>query len=338
MAAKLFRHLFYGSDSRRSLLELQRWVALYELKYGQVARYIIEADECDLTEVRQRLLGYLQGASLFDEPQLLVIKRLSQPRKPTAAQTKQIIQIAEECQRLPKEMTLLIWEEYELAIGHPLLEAWNQFQTEGSGKIHRFQVPDERSLAATISLQLKEYDLGVTSEAVTWIREQYRMLGLLQLPERGKTAGPDERGWWLANLLDGAALRARGNMVELVDVQSGEAEVRLNVAPFALTKALAAGNFQEAWYQARKFMQSADDRAYFPLWGALSWQLSQPGSRLLPDFLRTANQLLAEVEISAKLNDLAPAWILHQYLTKVEAGGGSLIEPRVLWLAGLPLL
>ena len=333
MAAKIYRHLFYGSDSRRSLQELQRWSALYETKHGLTARYVIEGDEGD---VRQRLQQHLQGISLFAEPQLLILKRLSEPRKLTKAQTEQLERIASDLQDLPDGVTVLLFEAYDLPVSHPLRRSFEA--AELTAKLHRFQVPDERSLPGTVRALLAPYGLGISKEAISWLQERYRLLGLLQTPDRSKSVLADERGWWLANLLEGAALRAEGTEIDLATLNAEATVLLPPVSPFAITRAIADGNLAEAARQAFRFMQSADERDYFGLWGALDWQLSQPGIRLSSERVQQAKAWLGEVELDAKRGDLAPSWILHQFLTRLHDGRASLIDPRLLWLSQLPLV
>lgn len=338
MAAKLFRHLFYGSDSRKSLQELMRWTALYEAKHGSAAKYVIDGNEADLQQTRQKMQQYLQGASLFAEPQLVIIKRLSLPRKLVAAQTKALEQLVGDLEHIPEGMTILIWEEYDLPPTHPILRGFEHFQATATGKGHRFTIPDERSLGAAVQTVLSPYGLELSVDALHWLKEQYRILGLLQIPGRGKPAMAEERGWWLANLLEGAALRAQTSQIDLTALRAEQNEQLAPASPFAFTKAVAAGDFNEAHRQAGLFMQVADESAYFGLWGALQWQLDQPGVRLPCAVLVHAKRLLGEIEINAKRGELLPAWLLHQYLVRLATSSNrSLIEPRILWLSSLPI-
>lgn len=290
----------------------------------------------DAESFRSQVHQHLQGASLFLEPQLLVLKRVSEARKLSAGVVRHLKDLAQAISQAPEGMTVLVFEEHDLAVDHPLLLAWKAFSDQGIGKLHRFEVPTERTLATAARVILAPYNQELSPEALSWLHEQYRLLGLIQQPERNKPSWVDERAWWLTQLLESAALRATTSPISLAILQAGQA-VFLPVAnPFALTKAITELDAKKMRREAHIFMQVAGPSAYFGLWGALEWQLNQPTVRLSPEQVNRVRRYLAEIEICSKLADFEPAWLLSQLIMRVSSGSErSLVPIRALWLREL---
>jgi hypothetical protein len=312
-------NLFYGPDSYASLGEVQRWAAVFERKYGSATRFVINADELDATSLEAVLRQRTQSLALFPEPQFIILKRLV-GLSLTAATRAQVGRLLSYVAELPSDVSVAVWEERDLPDDHPLVLGWQQI-----GTLRRFIVPEHPKV--TVSL---------TPEATAWLREQYRLLGELARPNgKSKTTAPDERSWWLHALLNGAVLRADGELIDLITLQAGVPNAALSVGAFAIVTAIEAGRFEQAHELAERLI---GDSAYFGLYGALHWQFANRSR--WGDRCQIALRLLAEAEIASKIGDLIQPWILHQLLERLErAYVGTyqpLFPPRTLWLAGLP--
>ena len=144
MAPRL--HFFYGTDNRASLAEVHRWVQLFHQKYGQTTHYTIEADELTPEEVVRQLSQNMIGQSLFPEPKLVLLKRLATYEAKRTSGLKLVTEyLSQKLADQGEEITIVLWEERDLAPTKPLLTTAKEWEKKGLAKLQQFQVPEGKA-------------------------------------------------------------------------------------------------------------------------------------------------------------------------------------------------
>lgn len=334
--------LFHGPDSRASAQALARWRSVFLGKFGETTLYVLEADELSADGFAEHFGKSLRVQTLFPEPRLIVVKRLtSQEKAGGGAYTKRFLEDMDAALGgLGAETTVALWEPRALSVTHPLARRFQEWQDEGRAKVQHFALPEGRGVVRLANAYLGRYDQYLSTEAESWLVSQYRRLEKqMRLARRLKAREElveDERGWWLAQLLESASLNA-AQEVGLADLEAGQATLEDPVGPFEFGGAVAAGRWEQARYLLSRILQDNEEGELFGLVAALRWQLErQPGS-LTAERARYGLRLLAEAEIVAKNSTAGLSWLLTLWLLRLEAvtraQQPSLLEPRRLWLA-----
>lgn len=320
------------------------WKELFLKKYGQTTLYILEADELAADEFGRRLAATLSTESLFAEPKLVIVKRLTAQEKGKSLPFSQgfLGVLTGYLKNLDNKITVAVWEENSLPATHPLRQAFQVWQSAGEAKIQHFQVPATREVGRVIQSLLQKEDFSIEPDARQWLVEQYgRIEQINRLAQRLKTNEElmeDERSWWLHQVLAGAMLRATKKSIHLSDL-ANEQVIQVPVGPFDLINALSRRN----WLQAReiaRLMEAAtqDEAGYFNLYAALRWHFRR-GLRNSEE-ARFALTLLAEIELVTKNFSLEHAWLVDSFINRLEEASRGSIRPifrqRVLWLSQLP--
>jgi len=343
MAGRPRAYLFYGSDTRASLREVARWRAVFEQKHGSYASFCIEADELDAARFADELTRCLQGNTLFDEPRLIVIRRLTvQEKGKSVPFTKALITALQPSILADENLTVAVWEEADLKTESLLLGFFESQEKAGVAKIHRFSVPTVAGLGRAVHTLLEKEGLDIEPEALRWLGDQYGWIerkSRLELRLKpGDTWEGDYRGWWLYQIIDGAILRNTSGILSLSDVQAGHRALGEPVGAFDIASALSSGNWAKTRALSSRFIaESTESGDYFALLAALRWQLRRKSS-LSHVATAYAERLLGEVEVAAKNGIPEPSWLLSLLISRLEAS--SELEPllpyRTLWLSQLP--
>lgn len=338
--------LFYGTDSRASLAEVRRWVGVFHQKYGNVTHYSLSADELGIDQTLKGIQQAVAGQSLFPEPKLVVVKRLSalDPKKGKVLQPL-LKWLDGQIEQLDVQITVVLWEDRDLPESHALLEKAGQWKEAGLLSLKRFQVPDNRNISGYINQYLEGTNTSVTPEGLRWLQEQYRFLDRearlrLRLRQNDQRL-EDERSWWLAGVLEGALTCSQGAVITLEDIQAGHAALESPVGVFEISEAVGNMRWQEAAELLQRFSsQGADDSAYFGLYAALAWQIQRGQSRFSQEVRAAAMELLAEIEVVSKVFPLTHAWLAELFVIRLRQRVESkeylnLVDRRVMWLASL---
>lgn len=340
-------HIFYGSDSRASLAEVRRWTGLFHKKYGETTRFVLDADDMPVDQVRQELERQLLGQTLFAQPKLILVRRLAvaDPKKGKAL-VPLLAWLEGQTGLLDESVTLMFWEERDLPADHALALKAEEWARAGKAAVRRYAIPGPRELAAVVRTHLEAAGKSIDREAMVWLAEQYQFLDrrvrLQQRLRSDQSRLDDERGWWLFNLLEGASLRSAGSILTVDDLRHGHAALGQPVGAFDIAASLASLRWADLRRQITAFAAAeSDDSAYFGLYAALAWQAQRGSARLQGSLRAHALRLLGEIEVVSKSAGLGHAWLLERFVTSLqrlqeEGAAESLLDLRKLWLAALP--
>lgn len=345
MAVRL--HLFCGTDSYASLQQVQAWVAHFNTKYSGATRYLLEADELSPSELQGALANYLTAQTLFPEPTLILVKRLSEQDSAgrTTASTAILGLVEQVWGQVSPTTTLVFWEERDFSSSHPLRESFARLQEDGVAKLHVSSLPGEREIGRWAERQLATFNCTLDPAAATWLRVQYRYQEQsVRLVRRLKATEPllqDERGWWLRQLLATAALRASGGLVQVSTLEDGYQTAAQPVSVFEVAQAFTDQQWEACRDLVTRFVETNGEAGFFGLLGALRWQLQRGRNRFTPPTTAYTSRLLDELELLLRNTTLQPTWLFDVLLERVAgvALGGehlALIQPRKLWLSQLP--
>jgi len=346
MAASPRIAVFYGTDSQMSLAEVGRWASVFQKKYGQTTRYIFAAEELGAEKLLKELDQTFAGQTLFAEPKLIIVKRLCSldPKKGKGV-APIIAWLQAHLAQFDETVTMVFWEDRDLPADHAFLTAAKELEQSGLARLKRYQVPEAREVVSYVKRYVEAADLSIEPEALRWLQDQYRFLDRqVRLQRRLRATDQrqeDERGWWLANLLEGALVRAEDGVVRVTDLEAGHQALAQPVGVFEISEAL--GKF--AWVEASRLLerfiaQNPDDSEYFGLYAALGWQVQRGQTRLSTEQRAYVMKLLAEIEVLSKTTTLEHAWLLELFLVRVydqvkTGSWQSLLDWRKAWLAGL---
>lgn len=345
MAAKARIYLFYGSDNRASRLAVRRWQDLFAEKYGQISSHIIEADELTPAQFSSQLEPILTGQNLFKQPQLIIIKRLTENEKGASRPFSQpFLAFIEKRKDLLHELvTIVLWIPTSLSATHPLLVQFQKWQNEGIGQIQSFSVPEGNQVIRQAQKYLGENGIDLDEEASKWLQEQYqRIASHIRLRRRMKSQEElldDERVWWLYQLLDGASLRARQGVITVDNLRAGHLGLFQPVSPFEIASSLLAGKWEQTRTLLREWEKAeVDESTYFGLYAVVGWQLKQNEKKVSPAARAHVRQLLAEVEIMAKNFVISLAWLTDLLINRLQEAAAlgkrrRIVSSRKLWLA-----
>ena len=337
-------HLFYGTDSRVSLLAIQKWVALFDAKYGQGLRYSLDADELGGAATLNELEKILGAQTLFAEPTLVVVRRFaSLDFGRSQANTKALVELLNrQWPHVPSTLTLAFFEPADMAPNNGLLTGISAIEANDGNRTHLAQLPASTEVSRYIANYLRSQGYTADTEAVRWLGSQYRNLERsVRLQRRLKATDPlldDERGWWLVSLLNSATARCVETTLSLADVQAAQPMFDDPVSAFTFAQALANSQWDAARSALAGFSQGADESAYFGLYAATNWQIERGRERGLSERQRLhALRLLAELELIGKNTTVPHLWLLELLIDRLQAGENAyIIPPRTLWLATLP--
>lgn len=335
--------LFHGTDSAASRAALKVWEDAFNKRHGEATRYVIEADDQGATDLQQLLVSYLQGRSLFSLPTFIVIKRLTRLDKPPGkAGSKAFLEVVERYRSLiDEQITLALWEDRALAADSLMVKAFGGWEKEGKAKIRHYSLPAESAISRRIASYFTERSQRIEPDALQWLAARYRELGKrARLAKRLKASEElleDDRGWWLAQSMETASLKAGSSPVTISMLEAVVLPDPPGVSVFEIVNALSAGSFEKV----RSLLSSLeeDESFYFSLIAALRWQLTRsPGA--LASRREHIIQLLVGCELIVKNFPLPLAWLVDLLIERIEASvvrgeKEAILPARQLWLAHL---
>jgi len=343
MASAIRLHLFYGNDSYTSLQALRRWTALFDTKYGTTTRHILEVDELSVAQLQTALSRILSTNSLFPEPVLLILKRISSL---SAAQSRECMQIlTKQVTNMADSTTILVWEDQGLPPTHAVLTQFEEWAAGGRAKLHLSMMPAERDLIRVAQRLLEPLGCSLDPDGARWLREQYRFQDQqVRLASRKKAADillEDTRSWWLPRILEGAALRSLEGVVTATQLAEGQRSLAQPVSAFEIAQACTNRQWEVLRERLYVFGQGADTSSFFGLLGALRWQLQRGSSTLSPSLQAYAMRILNELELILKNFPLEAPWLFDVFVFRLQEADWSgaraeIIPARTLWLCQLP--
>jgi DNA polymerase III delta subunit len=337
-------YLFYGANSHASSLAIQRWRSLFLEKYGASTAYVIDADELTPEQFVKQLQGFLGAQTLFSEPQLILIKRVtSGPKAATANTTALLKELERVMAGLDDMTTIVIWEEHGLGATHPLFNQFRIWQDKGLVKVHHFPPPTRHGVPKLVNAYLRPYEQRLTVEGEGWLTEQYNRLGkqlrLVKKIKNNEELLDDDRLWWLYQVAEIASLQG-AREIGPKELAKGHASVAESIGAFDIAQAVVDRRWKNARMLLGAFAQEAANGDYFPLLAALRWQCSRSAPSGSSALFRYALQLLGHVELLIKNHPVEAIWVFDLWLTRLEewtpgVENDYLISPRKLWLAEL---
>ena len=340
MASAPRLYLFHGADTHGSLEALHRWEAAFLQKYGIATRFSIEADESSLEEVNRIIAQQGEGISLFPEPKLILIKRLSAHEKGKAGSVR-IQAILKEIGYMAGSLhTVVVWEDRLLSNKSGIFNWFTEQSEAGKEKITLFNPPSDRELPSRIQKYVTAAEGTIEPDAIRWLGDQYRQQEKVQrIAAKLRSMEPlpqDRRIWWLYGVLDQAILL--GNRRITLGVVQACNEVVEGISVFEVINACKERQWVRAHELFARWQVDQDDTGYFGLWSLL--RLALRGSGLSHSATEAYGlRLLAEVEIAAKNTTIPYDVLTETLLLRLREGKSDcpLIEPRTLWLSTLPL-
>jgi hypothetical protein len=341
-------YLFYGSDEFSSFEAQRAWRLLFEKKYSQSTRYVIEADEVKSVDLVIGLIdGYIQGGNLFSDPTLLVVKRFTTLDKNKRGTDKLLNFLKAKIKYLPQDLTLLFWEERNLTSENPLIEQFMNWQAQGLAKVQAYQLPEggEALRRYIQNIVQKKWNLKISSQALDQIGRQYLALGKkYRLQQRLKVQDiipEDDRSWWLQAVITNLALVNQSDEISLAAWEAQNTEIPNPFGAFDFVQVISNKNWAEATKIIQAWeMENQDSNSYFALLAALRWSIQNRRLNWDRQDLEYLEQLLAEIEIILKNFSLEANVLFVLMLGKLQQAfkfgqRESILERRKLWLASL---
>jgi hypothetical protein len=333
-------YLFHGTDSRASSLALRRWESLFREKYGETTRYLISVDELNPDQLARSLGEVVDGVSLFPEPKLIIIKRVTNNEKGKVTPFSKVLTafLDSRIKKMGGEITLAIWEEKQLVENSILLTWFTKHVESKLASATLYSVPHWREVRTVAQKYLAAHEFTLSNEGERWLVARYQEQEKhARLAKRLKSTDlllEDERSWWLYQLLDSAMLRATTSQVRQADLEAGATDLVEGVSVFEIVNAITT----DGWKQARRLLrlwESAltDDSNYFGLYALLRMHFGRRNQAY--EML-----LMAELEVIVKNYTLPHAWLVDLLVSRLEERAKtkkeeSLLPARTLWLAQL---
>lgn len=341
-------YLFYGSDEYSSFEAQRSWRLLFEKKYSQSTCYVLEADEMKSVDFLIGLIEeYIQGGNLFSDPTLLVIKRFTSLDKNKKGIEKLLKFLNSKIKNLRSDLTILFWEEKNLASKNPLIEQFTIWQNQGLAKVQAYQLPeggdDLRRYIQNIAQ--KKWNLKVSNQALQSIASQYQTIGkryrIQQRLKIQEIIPEDDRSWWLQAVITNLALINQSGEITLRDWEAQNSEILEPFGAFDLVQAISNKNWDKATQIISAWeSENQDSSIYFAFLAAMRWSIQNQRLNWQPQDLEYLEQLLAEMEIILKNFSLDFSSLFILMLGKLQQGlrlakRESILDRRKLWLASL---
>jgi len=337
-------YLFHGADTRSSLESLHRWEKVFLEKYGMATKCVVDADELSVDAVKREIAGRTQSISLFPEPLLIIIKRLSVHEKTKAQATVTRGILTEAADKIGADVTVLLWEDKLLAAASGILQWFNEQVEVKRAKVSGFDVPSIQSLGGVAQKYVAAAGKSLDPEAASWLQAQYRQrekaARLAEKLRSTEVLTRDDRAWWVFHVLDQAVLLTQGSVIERELLQKCAEQVD-SVSVFEIINALREERWKEVRVLYVAWARGQEEGAYFGFWSLLRIHFRKlQEDRRQEQFAQYGLQLLAELEVISK-NSQVPNEILtelfFQRLSQYTGDPLPIVAPRRLWLSTLPL-
>ena len=335
-------HLFFGNNTKASLEAITSWRVLFLSKYGVSTCHILEVDELTLPEFTSSFSSLLTSQSLFAEPTLVVVKRVtSLDTKKTPAGSEAFIKLVQENQaQIGDWLTLAVWIDQDLPEGHCLLKSFEIWKAEGKAAYKRLSIPSTSQIGRFAGRFYEERGFELLPEAAQWLVGEYRKLEQAErLRKRLKMDElllEDERSWWLESVLEGGLLRAEGKTISLKSLEIGHLQLAAPVSVFEVVKLFR----MQQWSKVRSLLrewEDCDESNYFALYAVLRQQLSRFEPNWTSEQKEHLKILLADIEVIAKNFSLKQAWLAEMLIIRSEQAFHHkfdvIIPARKLWMA-----
>jgi len=343
MAQKPRLYLFYGPDSWSSSRAVDRWKRAFLDKFGETTFYSINCDDVPLDHCLEHVQTALQGQNLFAEPRLLMLRRLtSQENGRSRVYSQAVIsQILAAEATFDDSLTIVIWVDQGLDKKHPLLIQFSKWAEEGVGKVTLFPIFTAQRMIAAARHYVSESGYSLSTDAERWLNNEYGRLGKqLRIEQRlkyGQEPLQDYRSWWMYQTLDSALVLSDTQEIDEQHLKAAVATTSEPIAVFDIVNAITT----KQWTKSSQLLQGfertgATTSDYLGLLAALRWQLTRPGTRFTPQEVRSALQLLMNLEIISKNFSFELPWLFDLFLLRLQKLNQEfpvIINPRKLWLA-----
>jgi hypothetical protein len=330
-------YLFHGSDSQASLEALHRWEAVFLQKYGIASRYLVEADEMPLDQVKREIALKAEGQTLFPEPKLIVVKRLASHEKGKGVAFGPFLDFVRS--RVSEDdCTIVFWEDRLLPERSGIRVWFAEAELTHTAKVNTYIAPDRQGLSQVATAYAKQVgSVGIEKDALVWIAGQYAQLEKgARLAERLKATevlSRDIRGWWLKQVIEQAALLAPGMPITLSNLRIVAGETR-SVSVFELINAVRDGRGGEVRALLREWAKEQDDAGYFGLWSLLRIHYRKLADPRDSSSIRPL-RLLGELEIISKNAALPYEVLTDAFFLALETGSWHIVRPKALWWSSL---
>lgn len=332
MSARVF--LFYGTDNYSSLAAVREWERLFIQKHGDVTRYCIDADLLDQKQLEESLEQSIQGQSLFQSPTFLLIKRITKHDRGTSSPlSKVLVNVLEKKKAfIDKCITIVIWEDRDLAVKHPLISFFTNGKDEGFASTKQFLSPAGSQISRVINTYVQKKHGIIESDALHWLTDMYAQYEKkVRIDKRLKPAESlleDDRSWWIYQLLNAAlSSDSSGLISKSILIRLYEPEPTRDI--FMLVQTLKMKKWNEARTKLREFEN--DEDFIYSFLGILRWE-AKKGGIMAEVYMKYAT----EIELIIKNFTVKPAWIFELFILRLKEGEKrDILRLKKLWLADL---
>jgi len=337
-SAKARIFLFHGNDAIMSRRSLQRWERAFIEKHDDVSHHRISFYTGSLEVLQQAMEQIITEQSLFVNPALYVIYRpTAQEKGKRGVYSEILLKVASQLLKQGRDdITLLIWEEKNLATDHIMTKWFQEHDLQGTAKQYEFTVPQHAELLheAATYIEAEGYTLDTAAirllqSYLTQMDKEQRSVARLR---SGDILAIDMRRSWLWNVLDSALLAAQGKVITVQDIEHCTDPIQADATPFEVANAVEKQQWQRVRFLMSTWNEENDMGPYFVLLGVLRQRYR---THLPHSSAQYALDLLAEMEVLTKNGMSKMAWLFDVFTFRMEEAQQTepLLDPRMVWLS-----